>query len=303
MSNLVSGERNGPRPNERLPEPRGFALRRKGEVRADATATVVGMGRQAKLKQQRRAEREERQRAFMERIAAGEGRGCLFCRRSDGGFTTCEHPIPESLGNTGIVLENGVVCDRCNNTVLSDLDQAVTEFFPISMRRATLGITTKARKFPVAKFSGGTLQTTEPGHVLLKVGNPKAVKLYPWGFNFTVKGHRMTPRRVRLLARALMKSALGCAWLDHGEKVLEPAYDHIRAFVLGQDRPGYLMLFKKGDPQDATLRLTYWQQPRDTEEMVLIVAVSYYGIFMGTDSVNAEPVVAIPNDVADIVKF
>ena len=261
------------------------------------------MGRQAKLKPQSRAEREETRRAFTERIAAGERRGCLFCRRSDGGFTTGEHPIPESLGNTGILLENGVVCDRCNNTLLSDLDQAVTEFFPVSMRRATLGITTKAGKFPAAKFSGGTLQTTEPGHVLLRVGSPKAVKLYPWGFNFTVKGHRMTPRRAQLVARSLLKSALGCAWLDHGEEVLEPAYDHIRAFVLGEARPGYLMLFKKGDPQDASLRLTYWQAPRKSGDIDLIVGVSYYGIFMGTDSRNANPVVPIPDDVADIVRF
>jgi len=129
------------------------------------------MGRQARRKQQRRAEREAKKRAFEQRVAEGERRGCLFCRRSDGGFATREHPVPESLGNTEQVLDNGVVCDRCNNGVLSDLDQALIEFFPISLRRAMLGIQTKAGKFPVAKFSGGTVQMTEPGHVLLKVAS------------------------------------------------------------------------------------------------------------------------------------
>jgi hypothetical protein len=60
----------------------------------------------------RRLKHEERQAASRARIADGERRGCLFCRLSDGGFTTVEHALAESVGNTEIVLENGVVCDH-----------------------------------------------------------------------------------------------------------------------------------------------------------------------------------------------
>ena len=37
---------------------------------------------------------------------------CLFCRRGDGGWTSREHVIPESMGNTELILPPGVVCDR-----------------------------------------------------------------------------------------------------------------------------------------------------------------------------------------------
>jgi hypothetical protein len=42
----------------------------------------------------------------------------------EGPFKSREHPFPESLGSTEIVLPRGVVCDPCNNGPLSRLDQA-----------------------------------------------------------------------------------------------------------------------------------------------------------------------------------
>jgi|SRR5215211_149331 len=212
--------------------------------------------------------------------------------------------MPESLGNSNQVLENGVVCDRCNNTVLSDLDQAIIEFFPVSLRRAMLGIQTKAGKFPKARFSGGTLQMTEPGHVLLKVASKKQAQTHPWGFNFNVTGHRMTARRTRLVARAILKTTLECAWVDHGEVVLSRPYDHIREFVLGTaTRPGYVLIPKKGDPNDRSLQLTYWQMPRDSGEIDFVVGATYYGVFMGTDTLNARPSQPVAEEVAFVATF
>jgi HNH endonuclease len=262
------------------------------------------MGREAKIKRQRHEERVAKKRQFLERATEGQRRGCLFCRKGDGGFATREHPIPESLGNTDIVLENGVVCDRCNNGVLSDLDQAVTDFFPVSFRRAMVGIRTKAGKYPVAKFSGGTIQTTEPGHILLRVANEKHASTYPWGFKFSVTGQRLSQRRCRLVARSIVKAALECAWLDHGEEVLQPSYDHAREFVLGKGRrQGYLLLPKKGDPNDLSIQLTYWQVPQDNGETGLIVGVSYYGVFIGADTFNAQPPYPPPESLATVATF
>lgn len=43
------------------------------------------------------------------------GRICLFCRKDSSGSRSVEHVLPESLGNTTVVLPAGVVCDVCNN--------------------------------------------------------------------------------------------------------------------------------------------------------------------------------------------
>jgi hypothetical protein len=47
---------------------------------------------------------------------------CIFCRTKEEKFTFPEHVYPESLGNTEIILPAGLVCDACNNGVLSRLD-------------------------------------------------------------------------------------------------------------------------------------------------------------------------------------
>ncbi|GAB3655023.1 HNH endonuclease [Nocardioides sp. HDW12B] len=40
---------------------------------------------------------------------------CLFCREDSSSSVSVEHIVPESLGNTTMVLPRGFVCDRCNN--------------------------------------------------------------------------------------------------------------------------------------------------------------------------------------------
>ena len=70
-------------------------------------------------------------------------RGCLFCLRADGGFTSVEHSIPESLGNVTLILPQGVVCDRCNNEELAELDQHLADLMPLKKRRTELGIKNK----------------------------------------------------------------------------------------------------------------------------------------------------------------
>lgn len=40
---------------------------------------------------------------------------CLFCKLTTEGSRSREHVVPQSLGNTTMVLRPGVVCDDCNN--------------------------------------------------------------------------------------------------------------------------------------------------------------------------------------------
>lgn len=40
---------------------------------------------------------------------------CLFCKEDSSNSKSIEHIIPESLGNTTLMLPRGYVCDKCNN--------------------------------------------------------------------------------------------------------------------------------------------------------------------------------------------
>lgn len=40
---------------------------------------------------------------------------CIFCKSTENRFTSIEHIVPESLGNSEHVLPRGIVCDKCNN--------------------------------------------------------------------------------------------------------------------------------------------------------------------------------------------
>jgi len=52
-------------------------------------------------------------------------RKCLFCGRDSASSKSVEHIIPESLGNTELILPQGVVCDKCNNYFAQHVENAV----------------------------------------------------------------------------------------------------------------------------------------------------------------------------------
>jgi hypothetical protein len=108
---------------------------------------VKPVSKSARLKGARQASHRLALRA--NEIAADEGRerGCLICRENDGGFASVEHILPESLGNTEMLLPRGVVCDRCNHGPLSRLDQALAGFLPIEMMRTWHGVPARAAAF------------------------------------------------------------------------------------------------------------------------------------------------------------
>ena len=274
------------------------------------------MGRQSRLKKERRLEREAREREKLQRAADGEQRGCLVCRRGDGGFLSEEHPMPESMGNTEVVLPNGVVCDRCNGGPLSDLDKELCEFFPVKMRRTMLGINSKAGKVPVTRFATGALRNdglTPDGQAALffQINSAKdkttlyeksrVGQLVELGMN--VKGGRpLTPRYGSELARSLLKCAFECAWLDHGHMMLEERFDHIREALLGEPYAGLLAVLRKGDPNDTEVSITYNFRADEAGDAMWVYG-SFFGIRMFTDSRLAEPVNKLPEDDVVTVVF
>ena len=69
---------------------------------------------------------------------------CIFCRTTNGPFTTREHILPESLGgNDWAILPEGMFCDSCQNRFGSHVEQLALGDYPFSFLRVFLGIPTK----------------------------------------------------------------------------------------------------------------------------------------------------------------
>lgn len=50
---------------------------------------------------------------------------CIFCKQDSTNSQSVEHIIPESLGNEELVLDKGVVCDKCNNYFSREIEDPV----------------------------------------------------------------------------------------------------------------------------------------------------------------------------------
>lgn len=269
------------------------------------------MGRASRGKREGREEREERRRQVFLRARAGETRGCIFCRQGDGGFHAKEHVFPHSMGNTDIILPNGVVCDRCNNGTLSQLDHAICEFPAVKLRRTMLGIPSKAGTVPATKFSEGTITHVGPASLQFVESQTRypmlreverhgdLVKLE---FNWS-GGRRLTPRYTSELSRALLKSAFECAWFDFHEAILEPRFDHVRAAVLGQPRDGFLAVGHRGDPNHNVGSLTYDVVSDDAGTWRMWVVAKLFGVYLATDSRLTEPAADFPPEAVTLLPF
>jgi hypothetical protein len=189
------------------------------------------------------------------------------------------------------------VCDRCNHEALSVLDQTLCEFMPFAMMRTFRGIPSKAGKSPKFRFAQGTVEHS-PGAegsdptLVINSNSPKGILKEVERFaNGRVKmelngtgGRRMTPRYASELSRALLKSALECAWFNYGALLLEPQFDHIREAVLGQPRDGFFTIGTEANVASLDATLTYTLVPYKGDTWRMPVEVKYCGISVGTDS-------------------
>lgn len=202
------------------------------------------------------------------------------------------------------------MCDRCNNTSLAVLDEALCEFLPIQMFRVAKGIPTKAGKLPVARFHAARVETDGAGLVKILVNNPRDT----WTFRETSRsagevrlrlsgegGRKLTPDYVSRLSRAVLKSALECAWLDHGEAVLGHEFDHVREAILGTPRDGFVVVPRRGEPDD-DVSLTYHLVPEAGRTRLAVVA-SIFGMALATDSGLDLPIDPLPEDSYNVMAF
>src|SRR6185437_4426826 len=274
--------------------------------------TVRDVGKRSRAISERRSDREAQQRADDRLRRTAATRGCLFCRRSDGGFTSREHVFPESIGNQELVLPPGVVGDRCNNTTLSKLDGSLCEFSPRGIRRTMLGVPSKAGKVPTFRFSEGTIEyraptrggqpglvfTARPGKEILREVDrlPNGQIKLEWNGS---GGRRLTPRYASELSRSILKMALECAWIDHGPAMLESRFDHVRAAVLGERRNGCLIVGNRLNPTSNDGSLTY-QFIQHQGAWRVMAWVQLLGLYLGTDSRLPTPLAAVPDSMTSI---
>ncbi len=196
--------------------------------------------------------------------AAVNVQGCIFCRRHDGGFTSREHVFPESLGNETVILEPGIVCDRCNNGPLADVEQALIQFPAVGFLRVLLGQTNKKGERPAVKWNNATVSSPAENEIVINAENDHAFRIVeqvgPWvhgKLNLTTGGP-VSAKRYSKIARALWKATLECAYLDHVEMIYETRFDQIREMVVGARLASGFIMFPKSGPAPTTeVALTY----------------------------------------------
>lgn len=180
---------------------------------------------------------------------------CLFCRQQDGGFSSEEHVFPESLIGDADRLPKGLVCDRCNHGLLSQLDQALVGFGPLALQRVVQLPYTKKGKLPRAEVGDLLITKVQPRVLRIEGGGEGALVLEgPPGPNGEVRFNlRASLARVDwiTIARALAKIALELIALKQGaERAMSADFDSTRRFVLeGADIRGWLLLRPSCKPE------------------------------------------------------
>lgn len=179
---------------------------------------------------------------------------CIYCLSTTKGFDSEEHIIPEALGNDTLVLPKGNVCNTCNNRILSQLDNYLVNFEPISLLQVLFVAHKKDGKLPNANFQNLSLQKTRPGYITLtpkdKTGDIKNFKKTQDGlysFNIEFKGKKFDPK---FLGRALYKVALGLVAYERGNDIACSAkYENARNFIrYGKPFANNLLMSMKGQP-------------------------------------------------------
>jgi hypothetical protein len=242
---------------------------------------------------------------------------CLFCKLADRPFTSREHPIPESLGNqtkegqNEIVLPRGVVCDKCNNGVLSRLDYALIDFMPLSLMRTFYGVVSKDGKLPETRLSNAKLRMVAPGHVVIESNSGKAFrKRGELGFDLRLRSNRkVTSKQLREVTRALFKMTLGCMYIDLPDVAVSERFDPIRRIVLGEeDFQGYVTVVTRAwEPTIANTRtgLFYDFLKGPGLEPTVWTRFDFLRISLFTDLETRKPQkpMLYPGDKAEILEF
>lgn len=162
---------------------------------------------------------------------------CLFCLSNRGPFDRIEHPIPESLGNDDLVLDQGYVCDTCNQYFGAKVEHFVINAPPFGVERIRLDLKTKKGKHPAFKF---------PPHLELyptPIENQVVLAASPQYWEAVQKGSRLIfPHDTRsdfLLTRMLLKIGLELLTLTNEIDPYDKKFNLARAFARAPQKNKY----------------------------------------------------------------
>lgn len=170
----------------------------------------------------------------MVRVSLGR---CIFCLGSSGPFSSEEHVIPEGLGNKGIVLPRGLVCDPCNNGILANLDDALISLPFVRTAMLFNGVAGKKNKPPKAVRGLRGMKASRRrgrGHVVVRQDGSELQPDEDGKVEFEFEVPPIGHHRLELVYRALFKQVLGLLYLEFGEASLR--LHPVRRLVLGAER-------------------------------------------------------------------
>jgi hypothetical protein len=208
---------------------------------------------------------------------------CLYCEREDREFKGNEHVVPESLGNNNLILPKGVVCDQCNNGVLSQLDNHLVNFPLFGVMRNIYDIKSKSTgRVPEARYADVHLSQLDEKNIKIRVLRKQSYSRTEHGFNFTITPKRYRRRDRKKLARCLFKIAIGLIYIDHGEMAWSKRFRPIKRMILGEiDFNGYILLVRTGNPEPIC-KFTY-DFVEVANQPTVFFRASFFGITFLTD--------------------
>jgi hypothetical protein len=226
---------------------------------------------------------------------------CIYCLTTEASFKSEEHIFPESLGNDELVLPKGYVCDKCNNEILAELDNALLKFGPIAFLQVQFVQYTKDGEIPSANFQNLSMKRTSPQNITISIKDKTArirnKKMLGDGwvsFSLSMRGNRLKPN---LLGRALYKIALGMVALSQGhEKACDQKYDLARGFIHGKHGFHNNLIIKTECRPQPQVRISYNDLPQGTP-----FAIDIYGLIF-LINIESEPILQL-NEVINETQF
>jgi hypothetical protein len=215
------------------------------------------------------------------RWARASGRVCPYCLGPEpaGGE---EHVLSVALGNWFWVIPPGVVCDRCNNTVLSVLDTRLQQHPLIAMLRVLAGVAGRRGQPPVAGASNLRLRRDETGKLHIEADSQRHVTQGSETVELTPNWQNFGPPQRRTTARALLKLGLGTLWLGRGpDETGDARYDHVRDAI--RDEASVPMQYGFGNSKlpSTALQIMVLASPRMPS---VHVSLDYFGVQLWAQS-------------------
>lgn len=211
---------------------------------------------------------------------------CIYCRGLNGGFSTEEHIYPESLGNDEITLPPGMVCDKCNNGVLSGLDDYLVNHDLVSfLRTVFVPINPKTGRYPKGKSQRFSFERNDTRKIRLEthgLSEKQIDNMFREADDGTVEiklpvvGRK--PMDAPQLGRSLFKIGIGAIAYHEGPNAcLDPRYDMARDYIMGnRDFPNSLVIARDATPLPIIKGSYQKLEPKGT-----MVAIELFGITFG----------------------